>query len=76
MTKRREMFGTLATLAGIAALPFVVEAAEGQREAKSVTSASLASSVLRLMEKAQVAGLKRESEALRACAEAILRGGK
>ncbi len=73
--KRREIFGQLATLAGIAAFPFAVEAGE-QREQKPVTSASLASSVLRLMDKAQVAGMRHEAEALRACAEAILRGGK
>lgn len=73
--KRREIFGQLATLAGIAAFPFAVEAGE-QREQKPVTPEDLAGSVLRLASKARKEGLVREAEALRACAEAILRGGK
>lgn len=72
---RRELIGKLGWAAGLAAFPFVVQA-EGQRAAKEVTTAGLASSVLRLMEKAQLAGMKHEAEALRACAEQILKGGK
>lgn len=83
---RRELLGKLGWSAGVCALPFYIQAtaetshkqpeAEEQREEKPPTTASLAASVLRLMDKAERAGMKHESEALRACAEAILRGGK
>ena len=72
---KRDFLLKLGYAGGVVALPFVVQA-EGQRAAKEVTTAGLASSVLRLMEKAQLAGMKHEVEALRECAEKILRGGK
>lgn len=72
---RRELLAKLGWGAGVVALPLAIEA-EAQREAKPVTPESLASSVMRLGDKARSAGLVNEANALRACALAILQGGK
>lgn len=73
---KREFLGKAMWAAGVVALPVVIEAAEGQRGVKEVTTASLTRSVLGLMDKAHGAGLRDEAEHLRKCAEAILRGGR
>lgn len=57
---RRQMLGVAVNLAGIAALPFVVEAGE-QREHKAVTKAGLVRSLMALAVKAETDGLAKEA---------------
>lgn len=73
--KRRELLGKLGRAAGVCALPIAVEAGE-QREAKPLTTASLAQSLLRLADKAERQGMRAEAQAIYTAVKVVMTGTK
>lgn len=71
MTKR-DFLSQLAVGAGIIALPLAIEA-EAQRAAKPLTTASLATSLLRLADKAEAQGMREEAKAIYAAVKVVLK---
>lgn len=72
---KRDFLGQLAVGAGIVALPLAIEA-EAQRAAKPLTTASLATSLLRLADKAEGQGMRAEAQAIYAAVKIVLAGTK
>ena len=80
---RREAFAKLAWAGGVVGLPFYIQATaevepepetEAQREAKPLTTASLASSLLRLADKAERQGMRREAQAIYQAVKVVMDG--
>ena len=67
---RREFVGALAALGGTAALATGASAAE----AKPLTTAGLAKSLLTLADKAELQGMRREAQAIYAAVKVVLEG--
>ena len=66
---RREFVGALAALGGTAAL-----ATGASAEAKPLTTAGLAKSLLTLADKAELQGMRREAQAIYAAVKVVLEG--
>ncbi len=74
---RREAFAKLAWAGGVVGLPFYIQATAEtaeQREAKPLTTASLASSLLRLADKAERQGMRREAQAIYQAVKVVMDG--
>lgn len=72
---KRDFLGQLAVGAGIIALPLAIEAAE-QRASKPLTTAGLATSLLRLADKAEGQRMRVEAQAIYKAVEVVLKGTK
>jgi len=72
---KRDFLGQLAVGAGIIALPLAIEA-EAQRAAKPLTTAGLATSLLRLADKCEGQGMREEAQAIYAAVKVVLKGTK
>lgn len=80
---RSEFLTKLGWGAGVVGLPFYIQATaevepepktEEQREAKPLTTASLATSLLRLADKAERQGMRREAQAIYRAVKEVMDG--
>lgn len=71
---KREFLGQLAVGAGIVALPLAIEAEAQRTGTKPLTTASLASSLLRLADKAESQGMQAEAQAIYQAVKVVLGG--